>query len=129
MRQLSLVFLLLATALHAEDVPREIFPADFTPSPCAQETSCISFPDSSMKSAAFQFLFFELDSNWAEKHAPEMKAAIAPLCRKHATCQSYPMNTYMFCDDRSEEHTSELQSRPHLVCRLLLEKKNTKKNK
>src|SRR3989442_11738956 len=25
---------------------------------------------------------------------------------------------------RSEEHTSELQSRPHLVCRLLLEKKN-----
>src|SRR5690554_7584741 len=29
---------------------------------------------------------------------------------------------------RSEEHTSELQSRPHLVCRLLLEKKNKKKD-
>src|SRR3989442_9966413 len=35
----------------------------------------------------------------------------------------------IFVDDsfyfmyRSEEHTSELQSRPHLVCRLLLEKK------
>src|SRR5215813_3967880 len=36
--------------------------------------------------------------------------------------------TVMFCDlvgstplSRSEEHTSELQSRPHLVCRLLLE--------
>src|SRR5690554_7553471 len=28
---------------------------------------------------------------------------------------------------RSEEHTSELQSRPHLVCRLLLEKKKTYK--
>src|SRR5256884_6996681 len=27
------------------------------------------------------------------------------------------------CTDRSEEHTSELQSRLHLVCRLLLEKK------
>src|SRR5690625_5721351 len=27
-------------------------------------------------------------------------------------------------DTRSEEHTSELQSRGHLVCRLLLEKKN-----
>src|SRR3989442_6347332 len=26
-------------------------------------------------------------------------------------------------NDRSEEHTSELQSRPHLVCRLLLAKK------
>src|SRR5690554_5115193 len=30
---------------------------------------------------------------------------------------------------RSEEHTSELQSRPHLVCRLLLEKKKQKKKK
>src|SRR2546422_6024580 len=28
-----------------------------------------------------------------------------------------------FLDTRSEEHTSELQSRLHLVCRLLLEKK------
>src|SRR2546422_3138033 len=28
--------------------------------------------------------------------------------------------------DRSEEHTSELQSRLHLVCRLLLEKKKNK---
>src|SRR3712207_8376101 len=29
--------------------------------------------------------------------------------------------------ERSEEHTSELQSRQYLVCRLLLEKKKTKK--
>src|SRR5205809_4278682 len=32
-------------------------------------------------------------------------------------------------DKRSEEHTSELQSRLHLVCRLLLEKKKNKKTK
>src|SRR5687768_17717665 len=30
------------------------------------------------------------------------------------------------CGERSEEHTSELQSRLHLVCRLLLEKKKDK---
>src|SRR2546429_3099302 len=30
-----------------------------------------------------------------------------------------------FMEGRSEEHTSELQSRLHLVCRLLLEKKNS----
>src|SRR5690625_5800457 len=30
-------------------------------------------------------------------------------------------------ENRSEEHTSELQSRGHLVCRLLLEKKNNRK--
>src|SRR3712207_7534194 len=32
-------------------------------------------------------------------------------------------------DLRSEEHTSELQSRQYLVCRLLLEKKNNNKHK
>src|SRR2546422_1644529 len=35
----------------------------------------------------------------------------------------------IFARDRSEEHTSELQSRLHLVCRLLLEKKKKKKIK
>src|SRR2546422_5809590 len=36
-----------------------------------------------------------------------------------AQCRNGP------CPRRSEEHTSELQSRLHLVCRLLLEKKKT----
>src|SRR3712207_8912425 len=31
---------------------------------------------------------------------------------------------FQYIDIRSEEHTSELQSRQYLVCRLLLEKKN-----
>src|SRR2546422_5735867 len=34
-------------------------------------------------------------------------------------------SAFVDTDPRSEEHTSELQSRLHLVCRLLLEKKNT----
>src|SRR5690554_4564211 len=34
-------------------------------------------------------------------------------------------STRTTCTTRSEEHTSELQSRPQLVCRLLLEKKKT----
>src|SRR5690554_7720232 len=34
---------------------------------------------------------------------------------------------YAVLGGRSEEHTSELQSRPHLVCRLLLEKKKKTK--
>src|SRR3989442_11850095 len=33
----------------------------------------------------------------------------------------------VFDAQRSEEHTSELQSRPHLVCRLMLEKKKKEK--
>src|SRR5687768_15400865 len=39
---------------------------------------------------------------------------------------AYALNAYrVFPGLRSEEHTSELQSRLHLVCRLLLEKKNS----
>src|SRR3712207_655642 len=39
--------------------------------------------------------------------------------------RSLPRNIAMELALRSEEHTSELQSRQYLVCRLLLEKKNT----
>src|SRR5690625_6151546 len=40
----------------------------------------------------------------------------------------YVRNQMPRYERRSEEHTSELQSRGHLVCRLLLGKKNTKRN-
>src|SRR5687767_15751484 len=42
---------------------------------------------------------------------------------------SKSLNNAIFLSDRSEEHTSELQSLAYLVCRLLLEKKKKKKNK
>src|SRR2546422_7954329 len=37
--------------------------------------------------------------------------------------EAHPSVSRLVSDRRSEEHTSELQSRLHLVCRLLLEKK------
>src|SRR5207244_13368602 len=43
--------------------------------------------------------------------------------RKHAPAASV-VQPRVRCGLRSEEHTSELQSPDHLVCRLLLEKKN-----
>src|SRR2546422_1493547 len=39
----------------------------------------------------------------------------------------YNPNAWVWKNGRSEEHTSELQSRLHLVCRLLLEKKKTRR--
>src|SRR2546422_5345599 len=44
------------------------------------------------------------------------------------TARLPPIHTHKLgsLDGRSEEHTSELQSRLHLVCRLLLEKKKKK---
>src|SRR3712207_8822012 len=50
---------------------------------------------------------------------PELRASAATAPRRSSTgvrCRSY-------FPARSEEHTSELQSRQYLVCRLLLEKK------
>src|SRR5436305_9062853 len=55
-------------------------------------------------------------------------AATPSLFETEARCMVFdgPADLAARVDDpaRSEEHTSELQSRPHLVCRLLLEKKN-----
>src|SRR5690625_5622364 len=47
--------------------------------------------------------------------------ALAPLRDRVAIATKFGFDF----QDRSEEHTSELQSRGHLVCRLLLEKNKT----
>src|SRR5690625_2765151 len=46
----------------------------------------------------------------------------------HEDFDTYPRNEAEDIKKRSEEHTSELQSRGHLVCRLLLEKKKVAYN-
>src|SRR5690554_6360335 len=46
-----------------------------------------------------------------------------PIIAKAAGLQLVHEHEVPMGETRSEEHTSELQSRPHLVCRLLLEKK------
>src|SRR5438309_7406998 len=53
-------------------------------------------------------------------------ASIEPLATACCTWNgALPPSVELECDvRRSEEHTSELQSQFHLVCRLLLEKKN-----
>src|SRR5436305_9553324 len=50
--------------------------------------------------------------------SPAWRPGVAPHGGHVASTASAPTRSR-----RSEEHTSELQSRPHLVCRLLLEKK------
>src|SRR5437870_11527867 len=53
------------------------------------------------------------------------RSSCAPGCGEWPTsaCTGRPTNRWRRVGMRSEEHTSELQSRGHLVCRLLLEKK------
>src|SRR5206468_6028711 len=47
----------------------------------------------------------------------------------HDLVAELPRRELQFLDGRSEEHTSELQSRSDLVCRLLLEKKKPNSNR
>src|SRR5439155_906891 len=70
-------------------------------------------------------------------HGPDLKAALGDVAPEVAFWRPSPERHnlaevafhHTFCARsvrgqlRSEEHTSELQSRGHLVCRLLLEKK------
>src|SRR5687768_18221721 len=72
--------------------------------------------------------------------AEEARALVLDICRKanarlvtkgkSMIGEEIAINDFLEANGivRSEEHTSELQSRLHLVCRLLLEKKKTKKN-
>src|SRR2546429_5263896 len=58
---------------------------------------------------------------------PSTRARISTSPRSWLGCSRLPTRPES-SSPRSEEHTSELQSRLHLVCRLLLEKKKKKKS-
>src|SRR5205823_8350040 len=64
------------------------------------------------RSTLFPYTTLFRSSNFLERFA------LTPLSRRER-----------FWRDRSEEHTSELQSLAYLVCRLLLEKKNARNHK
>src|SRR3712207_6903745 len=53
------------------------------------------------------------------------KFSCEPLERSFGTTLGTALRRILLSSLRSEEHTSELQSRQYLVCRLLLEKKKT----
>src|SRR5258708_9021443 len=60
-----------------------------------------------------------------EKAAEAQKPVIEPPQEVAETFESFEELEDEWEEERSEEHTSELQSPDHLVCRLLLEKKKT----
>ena len=51
----------------------------------------------------------------------------SPFDEHKVTATTFQLSQVKLLAPRSEEHTSELQSRTNLVCRLLLEKKKKKK--
>src|ERR1041385_309945 len=65
------------------------------------------------------FLCHSFDSAVCRAQQPENEAPGAQVLTRGPVDEAF---AEMVTFDRSEEHTSELQSRLHLVCRLLLEK-------
>src|SRR5262245_18442452 len=57
-------------------------------------------------------------------HHPRLVEPLQQLFGEGVYVHQFKINAKAAFEGRSEEHTSELQSLRHLVCRLLLEKKN-----
>src|SRR5439155_15646265 len=68
--------------------------------------------------SSWRFLEARIRPIW---HGPRTVLLASGPCRSPLFLLVFPRTT----EKRSEEHTSELQSRGHLVCRLLLEKKKS----
>src|SRR5256884_6673111 len=66
-------------------------------------------------------------SHWrygkCQRHRPNSRGAVLPEVPQQRNVSADRRDLPYFPLHRSEEHTSELHSRLHLVCRLLLEKK------
>src|SRR2546422_6235518 len=87
----------------------------------------------------FLFFFFQAEDGIRDVAVTGVQTCALPICFRHdlpsgardrGVCEKYPGTGQLPVGaaweghrPRSEEHTSELQSRLHLVCRLLLEKK------
>src|SRR6185312_17353997 len=68
------------------------------------------------------FFFFN-DTATTEIYTLSLHDALPISCPAHRLTNFHIGKCQRLMDKRSEEHTSELQSRSELVCRLLLEKK------
>src|SRR5690554_7477622 len=91
--------------------------------------TCHSFPTRRSSDLKLNFLYKSNDVVRQAKEEFEMNKRlyyeINPMLATNARILRIGEDLGIW--DRSEEHTSELQSRPHLVCRLLLEKKKAER--
>src|SRR5690554_7555342 len=98
-------------------------------------TMAVSLRPAWLPTVAIDSTVFRISLSVAAEFDPKKAMAeprfITSSCGTSAICvmraRSVDVSSAVTSEVRSEEHTSELQSRPHLVCRLLLEKKKNKR--
>src|SRR3712207_7709541 len=83
------------------------------------------FPYTTLFRSILGFTWPNLDEDKIREHARAWKTFAADLEYVIADTDRAASKVAQENHGRSEEHTSELQSRQYLVCRLLLEKKKT----
>src|SRR5207249_6087903 len=108
-------------------------------SPCYHRRCCLRFSQESEPGMTARILdgtkirdqiFAELKDEVRLLTAAGVRPGLAAvLVGENPASQLYVKSKIAACEERSEEHTSELQSRFDLVCRLLLEKKKKEKKK
>jgi hypothetical protein len=98
MKTILAILLLASPALSAE-APREVFPSDYKPHPCASAELCGGFSRAELMRYAAQFRGFNLDPRWLRTHWSQLEATFKPLCGKIATCFATPGNSEGFCTD------------------------------
>src|SRR5207248_11488796 len=70
-----------------------------------------------------------VSASFGKVPASSPRSVVLTVFNPTGNTQTFTVSEWKFTVNRSEEHTSELQSPYDLVCRLLLEKKKKKKNK
>lgn len=95
-----LAALLLFSLPALADPPREIYPSDYKPSPCAAKVTCTSFARVDFASYAGAMRKLDVRQEWVDQHWDELSTAFAPICAKIASCLSAPTNTdWTWCTD------------------------------
>src|SRR2546422_7189703 len=96
-----------------------------TEEPLAESRRCLELEPSN--------ILFNVHLGWHYLYAHQYDQAVKQLKNTLEMDSNFAQTHHWlglaYEQQRSEEHTSELQSRLHLVCRLLLEKKKKKENK
>src|SRR5690554_3400796 len=107
--------------LEAENIPLNIVYEDEDMAVINKPKGMVVHPGSGVqKGTLASALLYHFQNNLSLINGPFRPGIVHRLDKDTAGIMLVAKN------DRSEEHTSELQSRPHLVCRLLLEKKKKK---
>ena len=99
MKTAAFLILITSTAFAQQHPYNEIYPSDYTPSPCASRAACESFTQISFEGAAAAFMMRDLDPKWNDAHRDELLESTKPYCVKRATCNSSPGRIWWFCND------------------------------